>query len=175
MGIETIALIGLGIAAAGTGVQLYEGNKAAQSQKAALQEQQKAEALREQQMNLDAERRKRQMVRQMTIARSNAVSATTASGAQFGSGLAGAEAGISGQGNENLLGINQNQQIGAGIFAANRNMFSDYSSAASYSSMAGFGAGLSSLGSGMINNSGMISRVGSSFFGSNGSSMNEVG
>lgn len=159
---------GLALGAAGTYMQ-YQGQKQAQeSQQQALTLQQenyqKQQALQQQQMNLDAERRTRQIVRAQASARATALAATTASGAQFGSGLAGAYGGISGQTNENLLGLNQNREIGNEAFASNistsNGMIGAYRSMAAGQGMALLGGSLSSLGGMVMNNEGVINRVG---------------
>ena len=146
MGIETIAAIGLGISAIGTAVGVYSGFQQAEAQK-------RAENLRERQMNLDAQRRKRETLREAIVARSQALATGTAQGAQSGSALAGGMAQITGRANLSNRDTRQNQQIGAGIFQANRD-------AASAQTLGYLGQGLTSFGGMMMNNAGTISRVG---------------
>ena len=100
--------------------------------------QKKAEKLREKQMNLEAMRQTRGVVREANRQRAVALSVSTAQGSQLGSGLAGAKGQIAGQANSTTLGINQGQEIGAGIFAANR-------ADAAGRMISGMGSGLSSL------------------------------
>lgn len=177
--LTTMLLVGgLALGAAGAVMQ-YQGQKQAQAgQQEALnlqqQNYQKQQAIQEQQMNLDAERRTRQIVRAQASARATALAATTASGAQFGSGLAGAYGGISGQGNENLLGLNQNRELGTQAFASNiatsNGMIGAYRSMAAGSGMGLLGGAMTSLGGMVLNNEGVINRVGTYF--SSGSSFN---
>ena len=72
--------------------------------------------LRQKQMNLDANRRKRDIIRQAQVATANAEASANASGALNGSGVEGARAGISGQAGVNFLGVSQNQEIGNQMF-----------------------------------------------------------
>ena len=80
----------------------------------------KAEEERERQTNLDASRRRRDIIRRGIIARAQSQAIATAQGASFGSGPAGAQASITSQTGANVLAVNQNQEIGGNIFAANR-------------------------------------------------------
>lgn len=99
----------------------------------------KAEALREKQMNLEAERNRRASIRQAVIARATASSNANAQGASEGSGLAGGLAGIQSQNAQNIQGINQGQQIGQGMFAANRQISSGQTMASIGGAIQGFG------------------------------------
>jgi hypothetical protein len=84
----------------------------------------KAEAIRQKQMDLQAQRDRRASIRQALIARATASSNATAQGAGEGSGLAGGLAGISAQNASNQQGINQSQELGTQMFAANRQISS---------------------------------------------------
>lgn len=72
--------------------------------------------LRQNQMNLDAVRRKRDIIRQAQVAQANATAVANNQGAGQSSALQGALAGISGQAGTNLLGVSQNQEIGNKMF-----------------------------------------------------------
>lgn len=74
-------------------------------------------ALRQQQMNLDAQRRKRDIIRSAQVATANAEAAAAGGGALNSSGIEGARAGISGQAGTNILGVSQNLEIGNQMFA----------------------------------------------------------
>jgi hypothetical protein len=67
-------------------------------------------------MELSARRQQMQTVRQQQMARSIAQTAATSQGAQFGTGLQGAYGSISGQSNQNQLGVSQNLQFGEQMF-----------------------------------------------------------
>lgn len=150
----TLIATGIALSIAGTGATLY-----GQAQQTAAMS--KAEKLRERQMNLESQRQRREAIRQGIIGRSKALWAASTQGAN-GSGssaLGGATGTIGGEVGGKVLGINQNQEIGSGIFEANR----DYYAA---SGITGLGAGLSSLGGTLISNAGTISKIGTNVFGS---------
>lgn len=144
-----IAAAGIAAGAAGTALQVAGSRKA---QKGA----QRAEKLREAQMNLETTRSNRQIIRQANLARATALSNATSQGAQLGSGLAGGLSQISGQSGTSILANNQNQQLGVGMFDANRQISAG-------NSLAATGSGISSLGSGLVQNSETIARIGNYF------------
>lgn len=80
----------------------------------------KAEKLRKRQMNLEAMRKKRELIREGVMARAQALSGATAAGAAEGSGLAGGIAQVTGQVNRNVLATTQDQQTGNRMFKANQ-------------------------------------------------------
>lgn len=147
MGIELIiGAIGLGISAAGTIAQYQGQQKQAKAAK-------RSEQLREKQMNLDATRQRRQAIRQAILARSQALTSGANQGAGVGSsGVQGAIGQATNTEAQSVLGVNQNQSIGGGIFSANR----DY---AAGGTMAATGQGISSLGGALFNNAGTITRI----------------
>lgn len=104
--------------------------------------QKKAEKLRATQMKLESQRQRMQVVRDANRQRAVALSVSTAQGSQLGSGLAGANARITGQQNSLTLGINQGEEIGMGLFKAN-------SQDAAGRMISGLGNGLSSLAGSM--------------------------
>lgn len=128
------AAISVGATLAGSAIQM----NAMQKQTAALKD---AERLREKQMTLQAQRERREAIRQASVARATALAATTNQGASApgSSALGGAYGQIEGQKNRQTLAINQNLAIGQGIFAANNR----YSSA---SLQAGIGEGIAGMG-----------------------------
>ena len=159
-----IAAVGLATSAYGVTKQQSAQKEQARAQQEGIAAQQRAENSRRQAMELDAMRRRREIVRQGIKARSMALSTATAQGAAGGSGLQGGLAGIEGQTNTNLLGVNQNQAIGADIFSANQEKFgADSRGVAAASRAATYGA-ISTLGQSILKNTGTIDRVGSSLF-----------
>jgi hypothetical protein len=108
------------------GSSLIGGYMQYKGQEKMIQAQKKAERLRERQMNLQAMRERREVVRQSILARSTALATTTAQGAasQGSSALGGAYGQIGGEAGRQRVAINQNQEIGQGIFKANRQYFS---------------------------------------------------
>lgn len=113
---------------------------------------QDAENNRQRQQQLESARMRRQTVRESLRARALATATAFSQGAGGGSGLQGGYGQIAGQANRGLLGINQNEQIGNNIFAANAR-------AGQAASLANTGAGLTSLGGQIISNLGPLSRV----------------
>lgn len=86
-----------------------------QRQQALLE--QAAENERRKQMELMARRQQMEVIRNAQRARSLALQNATNQGAQFGSGLQGGYGQVAADANYNLLGINQNLQIGRALFA----------------------------------------------------------
>ena len=141
-----IAAIGIGLGAVGTVVQM-------KAQASAAKAAEKAEKLRERQMNLDAQRQKRKIIRESIMQRSIAVANATNQGAGDSSGLEGGIAQVTGEAASGLAYTGKSQQIGAGIFQANAD-------AAKAQGRAAFGSGLSSLGGAIVDNAGTINRLG---------------
>lgn len=117
----------------------------------------RAENAREQQMQLDAQRRRRQAVREGLLARSMSLSAGVNQGAQYGTGVAGGMAGAMGMSLENQQGVNSGEILGSRIFQANRDYFD-----ATQRGQAGMalGQGISALGGALTSNAGAIGRLG---------------
>jgi hypothetical protein len=166
-----IAAVGLGVAAAGA-VMSYQGAKAQadatnRATQASIQAQKESEALRQKQLNLDATRRKREIMRASVAARSAALAQTTAQGAGSpgSSALAGAYGSIAGRTGVNTLGVSQNQEIGNSLFDVHQRQLSEYQAAASQAASAqglmALGSGLSSLGGAAMSNAGSITKIGS--------------
>jgi hypothetical protein len=85
----------------------------------ASEESRKAEMLRARQMELDATRQRRDVIRNYIRTSAAAKAAAFAQGAEKGSGLSGGLAQIFGDYGRDLLATGQNLEIGRGIFAAN--------------------------------------------------------
>lgn len=150
--ISTI-VAGIGIAAgvAGTVVQM-KGAKDAQKG------QERAEKLRQQQMELEAQRERRNIIRQTLQARATALSNASAQGAEGGSGLQGGYGQIQSQGGNAMIATNENQAIGQQMFSAQRQISRG-------NSMSATGSGISSLGGALVQNSDTIGRIGNYAFG----------
>lgn len=164
MALSTIAVVGVATAAAGT-VMSYQGS---QKQAEAVQQQvaleQQMEQERKKQMELDAMRRKRELIRRSVAAHSYAVAQTTAqgAGAPGSSALGGAEGGISGRTGTDELGINQNLEIGENLFGLNYNLLGTKQQYAEGQTTSSLGSGLYSLGGTILQNAGSIYKVGAS-------------
>jgi hypothetical protein len=140
------------IAAAGIAASVYGTAKQLQGQAGQTKALKKAEKAREKQNNLDVQRRRREIIRNQIVAQSQAKFAAFQQGAGFGSGLQGGYAQISGQTGGQQVALGQNYSLGQDIFAANQAYY-DASGTTS------FGAGLTSLGGAIINNSQTLGRV----------------
>jgi predicted DNA repair protein MutK len=152
--ISTI-LAGIGVAASLGGTYLaYKGSEEAAK---ATDLQKKSEDTRQQQMNLDAMRRKRDIIRQAQIAQSTAQATATSQGAGESSGIAGAMGGISGMAGVNSLGVSQNQELGNKMFDINREKLDVFNQSAMLNSA---GSGMQSLGGALVRNSGTLGKVG---------------
>lgn len=152
---SSIAL-GLGIA---TSVGGTIAGASAQSKMAAGQREasQRAEDARQQQMSLDADRRRRQAFRESLLARSTALTVGTAQNASQGSGVAGGMAQATATGYQNQQTINSAENIGGRIFQANR----DYAAVtAQGQSRMAFAGAMSSVGNALMSNAGTINRLG---------------
>lgn len=160
MALGTLAIIGLAASVAGTGLQIYGQAQAAKAQREQVQAFRRAEELRKKQMNLDAARRRREIIRQGIIARGLAINNAANQGATASSGLLGGLFQIGGQARRAITQTNQNQIIGGGIFDANIQGGNAQIREANAGTIAAFGSGLSSLGGTAINNLGTFNRVG---------------
>jgi hypothetical protein len=165
-------MVATAIAAIGVGVGLYgaiSGSDAAEQQAAyqaeALKLQKQEMEERRKAMDLDARRRRREIIRQGIAARSAALTTTTAQGANFGSALPGAYGGIEGRTGTNLQGVNQNQEIGGRIFDLKGMQSDAYVKAAMAGSQMATSQALTQAGSMMIQNSSQLATLGKSAYG----------
>jgi hypothetical protein len=160
MGISgTIALIGLGVSAAGA-----IGSASNASDQAAIQgniasAQGKIQEQQAKAMELDARRKQLEVFRNTQRARAVSLSNATNQGAQLGSGLQGGYGQISGESNSNLLGIFQGLQTGRVLSGLNQQisgyngqLSQTYADAAMYQ-------GMTSLGGAMIQGAGTIGNL----------------
>lgn len=155
--------IGLGIAAAGFVTSSVAAKKQAQANQQAIAAQQQAEALRLEAMKMDADRRRRQEIRQMIISRSQALATATNQGASQSSALPGAIGQISGRAGFGLEGINIAERTGQGLFDSNQDLFQAKLKANSASQLGQIGSGLTSLGGALLTNSTAIGNIGAGF------------
>jgi len=141
---------------------------------AAVEAQQNVEHVSQTQMNLDATRRQREIIRSSVVARSQALSAETNAGAAGGGGSSvtgGIEGNISGRTGVNLLGVTQNEEAGNAIFGFHVDQLNAYKKAAvdgfvpatpqfpdSSGTTAAIGAGLGTLGGALVKNEGTIGK-----------------
>lgn len=146
MALTALAVVGLGLSAAGTVIGVTGQMKQAK----ALEQ---SEALRKQQMQLDAQRERQKVSREGVVAHANALAAATGQGAGLGSGLQGGFDQITSDVNRQTTNINQNEKIGGSLFDA-------YGRADAAGGQASIGQGLTSLGNGIVNNLSTFQRIG---------------
>lgn len=122
-GIDDIANVaGIGIGIAGALGAANAAKKKSGAERAIAGFEMQADQQRRQAMELNASRQSLQTLRNAQQARSISLAAATNQGAQFGSGLAGGQATVSGQAGNSLLGISQNLEIGRNLFNINQNI-----------------------------------------------------
>ncbi len=153
-------IIGLGVSIVGTVMQVKAQQDAARAQKAALHFQQQAEEARQEAARLDAQRKKREVIRQSIIARSQALSGATNQGAQYGTALPGAYGQIQGLAGTNYSGITSALGSSAFVADANRQALNENKNAAQAGADAALGAGISSLGGAIGRSLGGIGKLG---------------
>lgn len=166
-GIDDALMIGgMGASLFGAFGASSAARKAAEAQKSIAGLEIKANAQREQAMELNANRAMLQNVRMNQMARSVAQMNATSQGAQFGSGLQGGIGSISGGTGTNILGISQNLRIG-------RNLFDTYNKISHFKmdlgdaqSQLSTDQGLMSFGSSMMGASKSFGNLGSVNWGS---------
>ena len=153
--------IGLALGIGGAVTSFFGGQDAADAQQAAIAAQQRAEAVRMEAMKYDADRRRRQLIREMLIARSTAVQRGANAGANSSgsSALPGAFGQITGRTGFGLEGVNTNLAFGKQMFNANQQLLQSKLDMVDAQSTMQLGSTLSSLGGAFMGNAGTISRV----------------
>jgi hypothetical protein len=157
---SVIAAVGVAASVAGSGAAIYGAYQQGENMEKVQAEQKKQEGLRQQQMSLEAMRKKREIIRQSTLARATSLSTATNQGGAESSGFAGALGTISGAAGRSSLATSQNQELGNDMFASNARMADFYGAAQSGATIASMGSGVSSLGGALTKNAGTINQVG---------------
>jgi hypothetical protein len=162
-----LVIAGAALAASAFGAYTsYQGAKEqAAAQQAQIAAEQQAEKIRMQAMRLDARRRRLEVVRTQQRTRANALAMGTAQGSSQGSGLQGAYGAIAGQSGVNLLGINQNAQLGENMFDANKMLSAARMDYAKAGETVALGQGISSIGNTLLSNLGTMSNIAGNFGG----------
>lgn len=153
MGLEVAAIMaatqvaGTVIGVAGIGASIYGAQK---THEASV----KAEGLRKRQMELENSRQQREIIRRAQVSQSNALVNTTSAGAasEGSSALPGGYGQIQSHMNQQILGSEQNLDIGRGLFQANV----EEADARMFSSI---GKGAQDLGGTLIQRSDIIGRL----------------
>lgn len=155
----TIGAIGMGISAIGTATGLFGASAANEANQHLIAAQKQAETLRYQQMQSDAERKRRQSIRQGIIQQHQSVSNTTLQGAGESSGASGAQGQANQETGWNVAGVNIAEHFGKGIYQANLQALQAKSELADAQEISSIGSGLSSLGGAVLGNIGAISSL----------------
>lgn len=150
---------GLTFSAIGMFTQMSAAQDAERAQNTIITHQQEAEVARQKTMLLDASRRKREIVRQGIIARSQALAVGTSQGAQQGSALPGTLGQISGEENNNYLGVTNAVSLGTDIFNANQGVLQGRREEAAAGTKSATGSGLSSFGSSLGKSSSSMGKL----------------
>jgi len=143
----------------GTGLQVFGAAKQQEAQKKALAAQQRAETIREQAMESDAMRRRREAVRQGIIQRAVAQSSATNQGAESGSALGGAYGQVAGNTATAIGGIEASRTAGAALFQTNREVLNYRKDEADAGFISSLGQGFSSLGGAFGKSQGSLGRL----------------
>lgn len=127
-----------------------------------LKEQQKQEEVRNDAMKLDADRKRREIMRASARARAEALTVGTAQGAAApgGSAIPGAYGQIAGGVNNNLSNVNVAEEQGQAMFESNSRITSASRIAAAGGAASSIGAGLFSLGGALGKSASTLSAVG---------------
>lgn len=148
--IATASLIlGATAAAAGTATTVH-------GQQVQAVAEQKAEKFRKAQMNLDVQRRRREIIREAQVARGLALNNAAGQGASEGTGLQGGLNQIAANESQGLTAQRQNLAIGSKIFDAN-------AQAAKGQSIAAFGSGAQNIGGTLMDNNTKIAQIAGKF------------
>lgn len=158
--------ISAGIGIVSLGMQLYGGIKASEDAHQAAQIQQSittldmsANAQRQQAMELSASRQKLEDFRQAQRLHAQSENNAVESGSQFGSGYAGGQAQITDQNGYNILGVNQNLQIGRNIFGIDNQIDNQKIALSGVQSQQATDQGIASFGQSLGKSAGTISNV----------------
>src|SRR5690606_31402121 len=130
---------------AGTVMQAVGANKMADAQE-------RAERVRQTQMDLEAQREKRAMVRRAVITRAQVQNAAGATDQPNSTGLQGGLGNITSQTGQNIQGVNTGQQLGQAMFGINRQISSGQT-------LASIGGAVSGIGNQIASNFETFNRV----------------
>jgi hypothetical protein len=154
----------MALGAATSAVGSYESYEGAKQEATASQAitglQQQQNQVRQQQMDLTAQRSQMETLRNNQRARSMALNSATSQGAQFGSGLSGGYGQISGQTGTNLLNTSQNEALGTQMFGLDAQISQQKIAQSKAGTQVALGQGISALGGGI---SGSASSIGNLF------------
>ena len=151
---DPITIAGLALSASGAISNIFGASKTNKANAAAIEAQQKMLAIQQQANRIDADRRRRALIRDAVIQRSMALARATNQGASSAgsSALPGAYGQIAGRAAGGISQINQNLQTSESLYAANQELFRAKLAAGNASMYSQIGSGLSSLGGALLSN-----------------------
>lgn len=154
-GASALGQAGLGLEGVGLAASIVGGIGASQAQQGIAQSSSNIAALQQQQnqvnwtqAQMNGRRQMIQNIRNEQQARSTALTAATAGGAQFGSGLQGGYGQIGGQTGTNAMQISQGLQFGQQSYNINQSISGQEMNIAKYQGQAAMWQGLTGAGSG---------------------------
>lgn len=149
--------ITIGLEAVGLGLSLWGASKQSDISKQQSQvsvgiasDEQKINAQKQQQMQLEARRSQLENFRNAQRLRAQSTAAAVNQGAQLGSGLQGGLAGITAQATENSRSINQGVEISQNIFGINNDISSKKMQLAQLGGQSAEAQGMQSLGGALL-------------------------
>lgn len=157
------AVVGIGSALAGTATSIIGASEQNAAQQEMIGVQQKENAQRKNLFEIEQRRKRVEDLRQAQVAQATARTHATAQGAQFGSGLLGGLEQVQGASNYNILGINQNTQIGENLFSLDQQMTQAKINSASAATITNIGGALTSFGGTAISSLDKIGNLTSGF------------
>lgn len=164
MGITGIAAaVGIASGIAGTATSIVGASAQGDAQQQMLGIQAKEQQQRQNLFEIEQQRKRVEDLRNAQTASSTARSRAVNQGAQFGSGLLGGLAQVQGESNYNLLGIQQNTQIGENMFGLDQQLTQAKIASAQASTMQSIGGSLTSFGGAVVNSMGNIGKLTSGF------------
>lgn len=170
MGITAIVgAVGLASAAVGTATSIIGASAQGDAQQQMLAIQAQEQKQRQNLFEIEQQRKRVEDLRNAQGATALARSRAVNQGAQFGSGLLGGLAQVKGESNYNLLGIEQNTQIGENLFSLDNQLSQAKIASAQAATVQSIGSSLTSFGGAAINSMGAIGNLTSGFGSSGGS------
>lgn len=157
------AVIGVASAVAGTATSIYGAEQQGAAQQQMLAVQAKEQEQRKNLFEIEQQRKRVEDLRNAQQASSVSRSRAVNQGAQFGSGLLGGLAEIKGESNYNILGIEQNTQIGENLFSLDNQLTQAKIASAQAVTTQSIGSSLTSFGGSIVNSMGNIGKLTSGF------------
>lgn len=149
----------VGLSVIGAGISMFGASSANSAQKNIAKLEMQAEEQRKKAMELDASRRRMEVLRAGQQASSLAVSRAANQGASSSTGIFGGLAQIAGRTGFNTLGIDQNLMIGRNMFGINQKISQQKMELADAQMWSSIGSSISGVGSSIMGNLGGISRL----------------